>query len=371
MAQKQRMLTAYRGGRPDRLPWLANMDHWYNVNRQRGTLPERYRDWPLWDIQRDLRSSIWQRVGVVKSRPDPRVKVTREDTEDGWVNRIETPIGTLREAYTRAPDFTQAAFRTEWRVKTPDDLRVALYKLEATHYEVDNTGYWQAIEGVGGDGIVLSSACRDPLMALLSGWMGVERFSYALADSPREIDQALHRLAEDGVARARVAALSACEIFQVGGNITATVVSPSLFATYALPFFQEVCDILHAAGKLAQYHFDGYVRPLLPHIADSGLDAIEALTPKPSGDVTLAEAVDFFGDRLLIQGGVPAAMVTHGFDDAAFEGFVSETISAALRGRVALGMGDNVPPDGDVERVRRITEMVEAMGWYPDESPDG
>ena len=364
------MLTAYRGGQPDRLPWLANMDHWYNVNRQRGTLPERYRDWPLWDIQRDLRTSIWQRVGVIKAHPDPRVKVTREGTETGWVNTIETPVGVLREGYSRAPDFTQAAFRTEWRVKTPDDLRVALCELEAARYEVDDTAFQQAVEGVGDDGIVLSSACRDPLMALLSGWMGVERFSYALTDSPREVDQALRRLAEDGIARARVAAQSACEIFQVGGNISAMVVSPALFATYALPFFQQVCDILHAAGKFAQYHFDGHVRPLLPHIAESRLDAIEALTPKPSGDVTLAEAIEFFGDELLIQGGVPAAMVTHGFDDTAFEDFIAETISVALRGRVALGMGDNVPPDGDIERVRRITEMVEAVGWYPEESAD-
>ena len=284
MTQRERMHAAYRGERPDRLPWLVNMDHWYNVNKAQGTLAERYRDWPLWEIQRDLRVSIWQRCGVVRSTSAAEGVTRREESREGGMRYlIETPLGTLTEEYTIAPDFTRARFRTKWLVASPQELRAA--------------------------------------------------------------------------------AASECPFLQVGGNITAAVVSPRLFARYAMPFFRQVTDLLHAGGKHAQYHFDGWVRPLLPMIAESGLDCIEALTPQPSGDVTLAEAIAALQGKVLIQGGMPAALVTHGFDQEECGRYALETIRIAKTGRVALGMGDNVPPDGDLERVRLITRLVEEQGW--------
>jgi len=38
VTQKERFLTALRGGRPDRIPWACNFDHWLNVNRSRGAM---------------------------------------------------------------------------------------------------------------------------------------------------------------------------------------------------------------------------------------------------------------------------------------------------------------------------------------------
>jgi len=364
MTHKQRMHAAYRGERPDRLPWLVNMDHWYNVNTSRGTIPARYRGWRLWDIQRELRVSIWQRCRVLQTT-DVAEGVTRsqEQWEGGLRHRILTPLGELTEEYTVAPDFTRAHFRTKWMVSSPQELEAALYLLAGERYTVDNTSYRDNLAGVGEDGIVLSGAATDPLMFLLSGWMGVRSFSYALADYPEEIEQALEIITRKQLERAAVAAQSECPFFQVGGNITASVVSPRLFARYVMPFFREVTDLLHAAGKLAQYHFDGWVKPLLPMIAESGLDCIEALTPQPSGDVTLAEAIAALQGKLLIQGGMPAALVTHGFDQEECGRYALETIRIAKTGRVALGMGDNVPPDGDLERVRLITRLVEEQGW--------
>jgi len=364
MTQRERMHAAYRGERPDRLPWLVNMDHWYNVNTARGTLAERYRDWPLWEIQRDLRVSIWQRCGVVRSTNAAEGVTRREESREGGMRYlIETPLGTLTEEYTIAPDFTRARFRTKWLVASPQELRAALYLLEGERYQVDNTAYRENVAGVGEDGIVLSGASTDPLMFLLSGWMGVKNFSYALADYPAEVEAALEAITRQELERARAAAASECPFLQVGGNITAAVVSPRLFARYAMPFFRQVTDLLHAAGKHAQYHFDGWVRPLLPMIAESGLDCIEALTPQPSGDVTLAEAIAALQGKVLIQGGMPAALVTHGFDQEECGRYALETIRIAKTGRVALGMGDNVPPDGDLERVRLITRLVEEQGW--------
>lgn len=363
MTHKQRMHACYRHEPFDRLPLLVNMDHWYNVNTARGTIPERYRGWPLWEIQRDLRVSIWQRVGTVRTLGGP-TDVTRrtEQTDEGTTHFIETPHGPLTEHFTFAPDFTRAHYRTKWLVNSAQELRAALYTLEGQTFEAHSDDYRQALAGVGEDGIVLSSAATDPLMYLLSHWMGVKNFSYALADFPELVEEALETITRHELRRAEAAAQSECWVFQVGGNITAQVVSPRLFERWAMPFFHQVSAILHRAGKIAQYHFDGWVKPLLPMIRESHLDCIEALTPKPAGDVTWAEAIEGLGGKVLVQGGIPAAAVTHGFDDAQFDRYIKDVIRVAQTGWAALGMGDNVPPDGDLARVRRLVELVEELG---------
>lgn len=250
-------------------------------------------------------------------------------------------------------------------VKNPDDLRVAMYLTEGTTYELSLEDYHRMVEGVGEDGIVLSSACGDPLMGLLSGWMGVQTFSYLLADCPQEVDKALRLLMRQGIEQARVAAQSPCEIFQVGGNIHAQVVSPKLYREYALPFFQEVTAILHEHGKFAQYHFDGDVKPLLPLIDRSGLDAIEAFTPVPQADATLEEVLAALNPDVMIQGGIPTCALCAGFPERDFQELALRTIELAREtGRVAIAMGDNISPDGLLDRARQMTEWVEESGWF-------
>ncbi|MFQ6097486.1 MAG: uroporphyrinogen decarboxylase family protein [Armatimonadota bacterium] len=365
MTIRERMMAAYRGEPFDRVPWHGNMDHWYNVNKARGTLPREYADAPLWDIQRDLKVGIWQRVGVVKTVSDAKVRTRREQRDETTITTYETPLGSVYSRHETASDFTRAQYQKEWIVKSPQDLRVALYMLEGEHYEPgDWDNFRQVDRDVGDDGITLSSACADPLMRFISGWMGVAAFSYALADYPDPLDRAIHVSIRKSLEQVKVAAQSPCDIFQIGGNIDAQVVGPELFARYALPFMQEATRLLQDHGRLAQYHFDGAVKPLLPLINETGLDCTESITPLPQGDVTLQHARESLQDSILIHGGIGSALVTHGFSDAEFDAAVIAAARLGARtGRIALGLADNAPPDADPSRIARINEIVEEYGW--------
>ena len=365
MTIRERMMAAYRGEPFDRVPWHGNMDHWYNVNKARGTLPREYEGARLWDIQRDLKVGIWQRVGVVKTASDTNVRTKTEKRNGTTITTHETPLGAVYSRHETAPDFTRAQYLKEWIVKSPEDLRVALYMLEGEHYEPgDWEGFRQTDREVGDDGITLSSACADPLMRFISGWMGVAAFSYALADYPDRLDHAIEVSIRKSLEQARVAAESPCEILQIGGNIDAQVVGPELFRRHALPFMQEATRILHERGKLAQYHFDGAVRPLLPLINETGLNCTESITPLPQGDVTLEHAREALDDSILIHGGIGSALVTHGFTDAEFDAAVISATKLAVRtGRIALGLADNAPPDAIISRVARVNETAEEYGW--------
>jgi hypothetical protein len=359
------MMAAYRRRRFDRVPWHGNMDHWYNVNRARGTLPKGYEDARLWDIQRDLKVGIWQRVGVVRTVSDATVRTRQEKRGGTTTTTYETPLGAVHTRHETAPDFTRAQYQKEFIVKSRDDLKVALYMLEGEHYEPEDPEPFREIDrAVGDDGITLSSACADPLMRFVTGWMGVPAFSYALADYPDELDHAIQVSIGKSLDQARAAALSPCEVFQVGGNIDAQVVGPELFRRYALPFMQEVTRVLHEHRKLAQYHFDGAVRPLLGVINETGLDCTESITPLPQGDVTLEGARDALSEGILIHGGIGSALVTHGFTDAEFDAAVIAATRLAVRsGRIALGLADNAPPDAILPRIGRINEIAEEYGW--------
>jgi hypothetical protein len=101
------------------------------------------------------------------------------------------------------------------------------------------------------------------------------------------------------------------------------------------------------------------MRPLIRDIRESPFDAIEACTPQPQGDVTLEEIKEALGERILLDG-IPAVYFLPYYPE--------ETLVACARRlvdlfhpRLVLGISDEIPPNGDIERVRLIGELVQ--GW--------
>ena len=78
------------------------------------------------------------------------------------------------------------------------------------------------------------------------------------------------------------------EIINFGDNIHASTLPPAWFEKFVLPAYIRRCDRLHAGGKSVHAHWDGDVGPLLRYVRQTRLDGIEAITPRPQGDVSLA-----------------------------------------------------------------------------------
>jgi len=290
------------------------------------------------------------------------VQARSERRGDEVIHIIETPVGTVREVHRQCPDFTRAMMRTEFFVKGPEDLRVLTYVAEATHYEPDPQPFLEAEQAVGDDGIALATLGACPIM---QAWysMGIFGLSYALADYRAELEAYLRAEHQRSLRLMRCAAQGPAQVVGSGGNMDAQVIGPELYRRYALETFQEIGRILHAAGKLHQYHFDGFIRPLLPLINESEIDIIEAFTPSPVGDATLEEALEVLEPHVKVQGGIPATLLCHGCPEPEFEEYVVQTIATAkASGRVVIGLGDNTPPDADIERLRTISRLVEEHG---------
>jgi hypothetical protein len=101
------------------------------------------------------------------------------------------------------------------------------------------------------------------------------------------------------------------------------------------------------------------VRGLLPKLAATGIDAIEALTPQPVGDVAVEEMRRLAGSStVILWGGLPGAMFAPPFTWEDLKGQVERTLSSWRGTPFILGTADQVPPNGNIDFVRQISDLV-------------
>jgi hypothetical protein len=135
----------------------------------------------------------------------------------------------------------------------------------------------------------------------------------------------------------------------------------TFFDAHMAQHYRQRLEFLHAAGVSCAVHLDGTIRGLLPRLAALGFDAIEALTPIPAGDVAVSDIRALAGqDRVILWGGVPGAMFVPPFTWDDVRRHVQSLLSAWAGTPFILGVGDQVPPDGNLEFVRMIADIIRA-----------
>ena len=100
------------------------------------------------------------------------------------------------------------------------------------------------------------------------------------------------------------------------------------------------------------------VKPLLPLVKETGLDAIEAITPLPLGDVTLEEIKQGLGDEVFLIDGIPAVYFDETFPVEVLEQCTHKIIDL-FAPKLILGISDEISSTGDIERVRLVTRIVD------------
>jgi hypothetical protein len=145
-------------------------------------------------------------------------------------------------------------------------------------------------------------------------------------------------------------------IINFGDNIDEGLCSPPLFNRYMLPYYQLRTKELHEVGKFCTSHWDGKIRQLLPFAQETGLDGLECIPPKPQGNVTLEELKEGLVDMILVDG-IPATHFLDTVSNKELEAFVYRILDL-FKPRVILGISDMLPPDGSIEKVRMVGEIL-------------
>ena len=97
----------------------------------------------------------------------------------------------------------------------------------------------------------------------------------------------------------QIYAASPAEAVLYGGNIVPNIIGRKRFEKYIVPCYDEFADYLHEKGKLIGVHLDADNIALAPAVAASKIDIVEAFTPPPDCDMSVAEALRTWPDKIL------------------------------------------------------------------------
>jgi hypothetical protein len=115
------------------------------------------------------------------------------------------------------------------------------------------------------------------------------------------------------------------------------------FERYVVPLYNEAADVFHRHGKLLGAHLDGNSRLWAKAGAASGLDYVEAFTPAPDTDRTLAEALAAWPDQVLW---INFPSSVHLASLEVIEQTTRDLVATAAPGnRFILGITEDMPED--------------------------
>ncbi len=334
MTGRERLLAAFRGEMPDRVPFSPNLYHWFYFHLAKGTLPEElaHARHPFealrflgadilarWDTQpatREVYSGGCYSVEYAGASEFDVPVITAFNKYPPRKNEIRqrfvTPYGVLIRTWTlteeTGADFVSAHWWKDWT-----EYNAVRFMLESKHYVFDAAEFHRWVERVGEDGIVMVHLTQSPLKTF--HWLaGPENASLFLADHPAEM-KCLARLHEQKALALleSIVDLAGAEVFISLDNLDSLFYSPSLYREYCHPFFAQAAEIIHGRSKIFLVHACGRNRALLPLAGLSGIDCLEGLTPPPLGDVELAQARQLAGnENFTVNGGMDAARLQIG-----------------------------------------------------------
>jgi hypothetical protein len=345
------------------VPFNIRHEYWYYVNRAAGTLPPEYAGLGLANICRAWGASWRCYSGYYV---ESCTKVSYEGVEFALermgsraVSVARTPFGELR----RVLAFDQWGLSSqtlEYPVKSVSDFKALEYLLESVKVEFDYAAYERLKRAVGNNGIVSCFFPRTPLQSLFLDWVGVPNTIRMLRLERERVEGLMEVIHEHNRKFYEALARSPIRVLNLGENIDVRITSPKLFERYCLPVYQEVADYLHGFGKFVHAHVDGYARQLLPLLRSSGLDGVEALTPKPAGDFTLEEMKAALGEEMVVLDGIPYLLFLPHASPEALDEFVVKIVEL-FDGQLILGISDELPPPADVSKVKRVSQTLEKL----------
>jgi hypothetical protein len=371
MLPAERLDAAFEGKYSDAIPWFADLTYWYHSHEEMGTLPPRYRGDGRINLYMDMgcgaHEELYRPVFKIKRK---QVKINSYETKDpdGSTVRHEvfqTPVGELRRV-SKHSFKSHSTATIEHPVKTERDLKVLRFILRDQIVEKDPEIYeWQlqAMQKWDGWGIVSSLPPRTPLMRMIVEWAGFSNTVKLQWRSREEFDETIQVMCEADDPVYEAVSEAPAKYVYFGENLSSDMVSPRLFKTYLEPYYSARALELHSKGKKIYLHIDGSLRGLLPLLAQTGVDCAQSLTPAPAGDVDVKDFRRLAGDSIVLWGGLPGVLFSEKYPVEMLKRILEDIIETYMNDyKFIIGVADQVPPDGEIDRVKMVSEIVKSKG---------
>ncbi|GMQ59704.1 hypothetical protein AN1V17_41040 [Vallitalea sediminicola] len=341
--------------------WQPRIQCWLTDKQFAGEkLPDLYEGKTKPEIYRELgcSSRIYEYNDSFYSIDGPKIKrYVNRLSETKTEHVIDTPVGKVSLVTEKTPSSPHEIIK-KWWAENKEDIKVFTYIAENSDWGW-NEEYFQKTKKEWGDlGAPTIFIPRVNVQNLYIDLMGVEKAVYALMDYEAEIERYFKALDENHSRMIDRINKSPINIINFGDNLHCGTLPPYYFEKYVQPSYIERCKQLHEGGNFVYSHWDGDTKALLPFAKTCGLDGIEAITPKPQGDVTLEEVKEALGDDIYLVDGIAAVL----FDEIYHEEELiqqTEELIRLFKDKLILGISDEISSTGDIERVRTVGKIVD------------
>lgn len=392
MTPRERLMTAFRRGTPDRVPCHLNLTRWSRYHH--GCACPRHLLCAAEEFGLDplvtFAAYTWQSIsndyayapgggyaysanGLYGDIPQVSVRLEIENEPSQVLVRraFRTPGGELQDAirwarpnagYGDGPN----PHRMEPLVKKAGDLDALrwLYPEPRKDLLADVPLF---IEEIGERGVPATADCTHA-----GSWgmepLGPEGMLLASVDDPALL-RGVCRLAQDAHLRNLKAMLERGirvvydSWFQCGPSVGW---SSRNYREFFLPLVRETVELAHGFDALYIYQDDGRMRDTVPMAVEAGVDVVSGLQPPEVGDVVLAEIKRDYGSRVALMGGLdPVYTFDLGGADRAAEAVRQAILDAGPGGGYVIGLGEAVDPARTpAASIRAAAEAVRRFGVY-------
>jgi len=355
------------GGKPDRLPWLPELNEGFVRKTTGARAPGRaHSNEALADLPNqppgvdylDLEARCAGMIGAdhlhrVTSVRVVRRRVSMERDPATGASVVHTPAGDLTQRQRWDAD-SGTVFTREHLVKGPESFAAYRAMIEDESYEPN---YEAAARDVERSGLATVDVPATPLMHLLLWVMDVEPTLMAMMDSRDEMVELMEVMHRKNKEYYRVAAAGPGRILRPMEDTSAKLTGPRMYADHCVRYLNEYAQIVHAAGKLFIVHMCGHLGDMTDVLAEVNLDGIEAITAPPLGDADLPAMRRRLGDIWLIGGVDPSMYATA----------TPERMADHVRGTLDRMRGDRkfmlgheeIPVAAKMDNVRAVARLVE------------
>jgi len=344
MTPKQRVMAVLNHQKPDMVPFTVYDDFLHMCMRER-------------QLRNDGMCLV-RRVSSHRSAR-PNVKVTTH----GYTNdrgrymvrtHYETPVGTLT-TLDEPVGFT--TWHWERMFKSPDDYAALLFMLKDTVITPDYGPIAHIEADLGEDYVVRDQIPLEPLQQLVSDIMGPLVFGYQWMDNRDEVLRLYDAIVENNRKTYEIVANGPLQFANYGGNVIPAVTGPQVFRDYFVPHYNEAAEILHRRGKLIGTHLDDSNTTILPDIAATDLDYIEAYDL--SFNPPLAKSLKAMPGKVLWLNW-PCAWQLNPPQE--IERLTRDMFHGTNNGKdVIVGITDNVPPESMYDQFEAIMRGLPAL----------
>lgn len=356
-------LNLLQGCSAERTVWTADLTYWMAGQEAAGTAD------PKWKTEQGY-LCLHQELGVMPyyyydkfwvAMPvySPPIRLLQEQRGHEVIKQIVSLHGILTEITRFLPTSCSTGCSKHY-VESEEDLDLLVDILEHRRLlpinlddYADRMAMWGEYGGIPSIGLP-----RTPLADLLTDWVGIENMSYLLADCESKIKRVLDLLFEQEKPIIEAVCTLRPPLVHFPDNLSSDNLT-SFYDRYMRDHHKQRLERLHDAGIKAAVHLDGTVAGLLPKLVAVGFDAIEAITPQPAGDLSLAEIDRLAGNEpVILWGGVPGVLFAPPYSWRDMASHIDKVLACWGDRPFVLGVADQVPPDGDIRFCRQISERV-------------